>query len=171
MRHNVLQSNARRTAAAVAIAAALIPAGAALATPAQAADAPATGTGTGTAVIDPMLTIFGFGGSFGIQTGCPLLTAAALDIAGRAQATEFVSPVVDQINDACAKIAEAVPGAIEQGKTAAKPLAFINQFANPAIAQLATVVSGFGQDNNDVIAPFGRTVAGLGGTINFFQGA
>lgn len=162
MRHNILRSSGRRTAAAVAIAAvAVVPVGAAFASPAQA---------EGPAVVDPLLTIFRFGATFGIPTGCQLLTAAGLDVAGRFNAGSDVSPIVQQINSACDDLGEQSGTYIDQGKAAAAALSFINQFANPAIAQFADAVSGFGADNSELVAPFGTTIAGLGGSINFFQG-
>jgi hypothetical protein len=161
MRHNIVRRSGRRAVAVAAVAITAIPLGAAFATPAQA---------EGPAVVDPMLTIFRFGATFGIPTGCPLLTAAGLDVARRFGADAQFSPIVTQINTGCDEMAVAFGDYIDQGKKAATALSFINEFANPAIGQVATAVSGFGTDYGDVVAPFGNTVAGLGGTINFFQG-
>lgn len=166
MRHSTRPSTGRRTALlGTAAAVALVPMSLALSTPASAAEKPAP------AIIDKTLTIFDFGAGFGIPTGCQLITAVANTIAQDNGLGDQVSPVIQQINVACDEISNTAVEFIAGGKEAASSLAFINTFANPAILQFSQAVASVGADNTELIAPFGPTVAGLGGTINFFQGS
>ena len=166
MRHSTRPSIGRRTALlSTAVAMAALPAGVALSAPASAAERPAP------AIVDKTLTIFDFGAGFGIPTGCQLVTAVANTLAQDNGLGPQVSPVIQQINAACDEISTVAVEFVAGGKEAASSLAFINTFVNPAILQVSQAVAGLGADNTELIAPFGPTVAGLGATINFFQGS
>lgn len=124
-----------------------------------------------TAVVGPLLNFFEFGASVGAPVFCGTTTATLGSVFQEAGASEQGNLAVDGINSQCAEFSVQGTEWVRQGKQAQAPLApAVNPALSPAIAQMATAVTGFGDDFGPALSPFGQTVAGSGNTIAFFQG-
>lgn len=181
MRHSLHTGRDRRIGrrpivAGAALALALMPAGAALAAPGGPTVRAATWSGSGPskgqspAIVGPLLQIFTFGVSFGLPTGCQLASSTIGAGAAELGQAGAVGPVIAAINNGCTTLQGQGMALIEQGQAMSRPLNVINPYVNPMIGQVADSFTKVGNDYGPALSPFGPTIAGLGGTINFFQG-
>jgi hypothetical protein len=60
---------------------------------------------------------------------------------------------------------------LQQAIAQSQALALLNPIVNPLIAELATGLQTIGTQFAGSLSPFGPTVAGLGGTVSFFEGS
>lgn len=153
----------RRSVRILAASAALVASSALTAlTPARADD---TGTPSGTAaVLTPLLRLFQFGDVTGLPLACNAVTALLPSLAP--QSSNFAVAVANQCADLSARGGNYLAQAIEQSRA----LVLINPLVNPVIDLMSTNLEKSGQDYATSLAPFGPTVAGLGGTVAFFEG-
>ena len=156
---------AKTLAAATLAAAAVIaaPATAALASPAPAAAKPV--------VVGGLLEVFGFGTGIGLPLGCQLGTAALGSGAAYLNKAQQVSPAINEANTACSLAAAEGTILVNKAQANDTKLNALNPFVNPMIGEVANSVTQVGTNYGPALAPFGPTIAGLGGTLNFFQGS
>lgn len=141
--------------------------------PASAASKPAApraAAAQSPAIVGPLLQFFTFGSDVGLPTGCQAASsgigsgAAYFNVAGQ------LAPVISAINNGCTTIQTQADTYIAAGNKYSAALAVWNPYVNPVIAQSADSITQAGTEYGDAVAPFGPTIAGLGGTLNFFQG-
>jgi hypothetical protein len=130
----------------------------------------ADGGGESPAVVGPLLQIFTFGNDVGVPTGCQLGSSTLGSGSAELGHAAEVAPVIVAINNGCATAQTNGDTYLAKGKTTSQPLSAWNPYVNPIIGQTGDSVEQFGTDYGDALAPFGGTIAGLGATINFFQG-
>ena len=145
-------------------AAAVLPAGVASADskPAAAAQSPA--------IVGPLLQFFTFGSDVGIPTVCQAASSGIGSGAAYFKVAGQLAPVISAINNGCTTVQTQADTFIAAGNKYSAALAVWNPYVNPMIQQSADSVTQAGTDYGDAVAPFGPTIAGLGGTLNFFQG-
>ncbi|MCW2613316.1 MAG: hypothetical protein JWN08_310 [Frankiales bacterium] len=149
----------------------VLPAGSALAALEQGAGtgrAVLAAEGESPAIVGPTLGLFKFGTDIGTPIACNLATSYIAD--GAAELDQNADAAVKEINNGCSTFSTEGTKLVVQGQEASKPLAAVNEFANPAIDQVADSVAQTGTENGEVLAPMGPTIAGLGDTIRFFKG-
>ncbi|MCU1692082.1 MAG: hypothetical protein JWM64_1173 [Frankiales bacterium] len=159
---NPVSRTARTVAVLVAAAAAVVPATGAFAADAKPAARPA--------VLAPLLDTFQFGADVGLPLGCTLVLGYVRDGADLFGQAATVGVFTDAAATGCQTAADQGLALIANGRTQAAPLAAINTYANPAIGQGANSARTVGTDYATLISPFGKTVAGFGDTLDFFQG-
>jgi hypothetical protein len=130
----------------------------------------ATGQGS-TAVVSPLLRTASFGDTTGLPLACALGGSLISSVAGQANANGPASPLVAELITQCGTVSQDGAGYLQQAAAASQPLAFINPVANPAISGLASGAETVGNNYGAALAPFGPTIAGLGGPITFFEGS
>ena len=121
-------------------------------------------------LVGPTLQILTFGNNIGLPLGCQLATSAIGAGAAEYGFGSAVGPVVQAGNNGCTMVSAQGAAGLEQATTASQPLSALNPTVNPMIGQAADSVTMVGTEYGEELSPFGPTVAGLGGTINFFQG-
>jgi hypothetical protein len=163
MRHNKRGTtgrvHARRVVAALAVtgaALAVLPAGSA------SAEAPV--------VIGPLLQIFTFGADVGVPTGCQAGSAALGSGSAELGFAQQAAPVVAAVNTGCDTFQAQADKYIAIGNARSAPAAALNPYVNPMIGQAAASTDQLAADYGPALAPFGGTLAGVGATLNFFQG-
>jgi hypothetical protein len=127
---------------------------------------------TNPAVIGPIYTTLVFGAGLGLPEGCGLAVGTIILAAGEVPgASAELSPFLTDITGGCNKFALTGQAALAAGQGDLAPIAAWNPELNPVIADIAQGVQAFGTNYSDSLGPFGPTVAGLGNTINYFQGS
>ena len=121
-------------------------------------------------IIGPLLQIFTFGADVGIPTGCQAGTATAGSISAEANLATQAAPAIAAVNGGCDTTQKQADTYIAMGNKQSAPLAVLNPTVNPMIGQAATSSNQFAAQYGSALAPFGGTLAGLGATLNFFQG-
>lgn len=116
------------------------------------------------AVVGPLLDLFSFGDTVGMPLACDA-TASLISVT----ATN-ASPVATELSSECAQLSQVGETWLQQAQSESSGLVLVNPVADPAIAALASAVQTTGTNYGSSLAPFGPTVAGLGGTIAFFEG-
>lgn len=163
MRHNKRGTTGR--VHALRAVAALAAAGAALAVlPAGPASAQSP------VVVGPLLQIFTFGADVGVPTGCQAGSASLGSGSAELGFAQQVAPVISAINTGCDTFQKQADAAIATGNKQSAPLAMLNPTVNPIIGQAAASSDDFAAQYGPALAPFGGTLAGVGATLNFFQG-
>lgn len=137
--------------------------------------APAAGAATSSgnpAIVGPLLTTLTFGDQIALPTGCGLLggviEAGAAYVPGSGAA---LSPLLTELNTACSEVAAQGATDLRQASASVAPLSAWNPVLNPIIAQIGAGVQAFGTNYGQSFGPFGPTLAGFGGTINYFEGS
>lgn len=124
-----------------------------------------------TAVVTPMLGVFQYGAGSGLPLMCHvsggLVLSGSDQLAGGGQA---IGPAVSQLNDSCALMSTSGKDFFGQAIEGSRALAPVNPVVNPALAAAGDTVVRTGTDDAEILAPFGPTVAGLGGLLRFLQG-
>jgi hypothetical protein len=150
------------TLLAVAALAVAVPTGAAQAAAPKPAEHPA--------IVGPLLQIFTFGADVGIPTGCQAGTAALGSGAAYFGYAQQLGPYIGKVNNGCTTVQVQGDKYIAIGNKQSAALAAWNPYVNPVLQSTADSVTQVGTTYGDALSPFGPTIAGLGGTINFFQG-
>ena len=81
-----------------------------------------------------------------------------------------ISPLVQQLDGQCNQLSAKGSDYLQQAIAESRGLVLINPVVNPLIAGLAGGLTTTGTQEGPALAPFGPTVAGLGGTVAFFEG-
>lgn len=123
------------------------------------------------AVVTPLLMLMDFGDTLGMPEACNTGIAVLNVVAGQSGAAEQVSPLLNQLQGQCATLSQKGDGYLQQAIVASRSLAFVNPVADPVIAGLSSGLTSTGTTYSDALFPFGPTVAGLGGTVVFFEGS
>jgi hypothetical protein len=164
LRSTTQDRRAGRRASALAALTALATAGAFLVLPIAAASAESP------VVVGPLLQIFTFGSDVGIPTGCQAGTATAGSASAEANLAQQAAPAIAAVNSGCDTVQLQADTYIAMGNKQSAPLTALNPTVNPVIAQAAASSDQFAAQYGPALAPFGGTLAGLGATVNFFQG-
>lgn len=121
-------------------------------------------------VVGPLLQIFTFGADVGVPTGCQAGSASLGSGSAELGFAQQVAPVISAINTGCDTFQKQADAAIATGNKQSAPLAMLNPTVNPIIGQAAASSDDFAAQYGPALAPFGGTLAGVGATLNFFQG-
>jgi hypothetical protein len=127
-------------------------------------------TSTSAAVVDPLLQLLLFGNNVGLPLACEDLGSLVSTAAGDAGFSGQISPILAQFSNQCQALQHEGATSLQAAETQSEQLALLNPLLDPAIAGLASGVQNFGNNYGSSLAPFGPTIAGLGGTIAFFEG-
>ena len=159
--------------AAIAVAGLSVLTPLALLAPAGASSA-ATGnsgnSGSG-AVITPLLKMFYFGNNVGLPLACSDAGSVVSILGTQTGGTATSSAIVTELDGLCQQLSSQGGGYLQQAIAQSRALTMINPVVNPLIADLATGLSTVGTQEGGSLSPFGPTVAGLGGTVTFFEGS
>jgi hypothetical protein len=124
------------------------------------------------ALVGPLLQTLYFGDGLAVPEVCGLtvgvIGAGAAYVPGSGAE---LSPFLAELNSDCSKIATEGQAFIAQWQAASAPLEALNPVLAPEIAQIGQGVQAFGTNYSASLGPFGPTVAGLGNTIDFFEGS
>jgi len=139
--------------------------------PAQSATASGnTGSGASAAAVTPLLNMFEFGDTLGLPLACSDAGSVVSIIGTETGSSKGLSPLVQQLDGQCNQLSAKGSGYLQQAIAESRGLALINPAVNPLIADLAGGLTTTGTQEGPALAPFGPTVAGLGGTVAFFEG-
>lgn len=130
----------------------------------------AEGPPESTAIVTPMLGVFQFGAGSGLPLLCSVTGGIVTTGADRFESGEAADPAVSQLIDSCTLTSASGSEFFAQAIEASRALAPLNPLVNPALAAAGDTVVRTGTDDAAVLAPFGPTVAGLGGLLRFLQG-
>jgi hypothetical protein len=172
-RSKPLRSKRPHLLAAVAAAGLGVVAPLALLSPAGASGAPAGNTGNSgsSAVVTPLLKMFEFGNSIGLPLMCSDAGSIVSIIGSQTGGTAVSSKLVTELDSQCQQLSSKGGDYLQQAIAQSRALTLINPAVNPLIAALATALSTVGTQEGPEMSPFGPTVAGLGGTVTFFEGS
>jgi hypothetical protein len=134
------------------------------------ASADTSASGPSPAVVGPLLNFFYFGDNIGAPLVCSVVAAAVGDGAAEYGFATEASTLVNAINSGCASFSAEGAQVIAMGQADDSPLAAINPYANPVVQSTGSSVTQAADTAGPAINPFGPTVAGLGGTIEWFEG-
>lgn len=152
---------------------ALSPAGASGSTTANSGSTGNTGTGTtgSGALITPLLELFEFGNNVGLPLACSDAGSIVSIIGTQTGGSTASSALVTQLDSLCAQLSSKGGDELQQAIAQSRALTLLNPVVNPLIATLAKALSTVGTQYEGSLSPFGPTVAGLGGTVTFFEGS
>jgi hypothetical protein len=164
-----LRSKRPHVLAAVAAAGLGVVAPLALLSPAGASGAPAGNSGNSgsSAVVTPLLKMFAFGNSIGLPLACSDAGSIVSIIGSQTGGTAVSSKLVTELDSQCQQLSSKGGDYLQQAMAQSRALTLIN----PLISALATALSTVGTQEGPEMSPFGPTVAGLGGTVTFFEGS
>lgn len=131
---------------------------------------PGSGGNSSAAVVTPLLKFFEFGNTIGLPLACSDSSSIVSIIGAQSGAAAATSPLVTQLNNDCATLSSEGGTYLNQAIAESQSLALINPAVNPLLAALSSSFSTVGTNDGPALAPFGPTVAGLGGTVAFFEG-
>ena len=144
-----------------------------LLSPAGASSAPTGNTGNSgsSAVVTPLLKMFEFGNSIGLPLMCSDAGSIVSIIGSQTGGTAVSSKLVTELDSQCQQLSAKGGDYLQQAIAQSQALTLINPVVNPLISALATALSTTGTQEGAELSPFGPTVAGLGGTVTFFEGS
>lgn len=145
----------------------------ALLSPVGASGAPTSNSGNSgsAAVVTPLLKMFKFGNAIGLPLACSDAGSIVSIIGSQAGATAVSSQLVTELDTQCQQLSSMGGTFLQQAIEQSRALSLLNPVVNPLIAALSTAFSTVGTQEGPSMAPFGPTVAGLGGTVAFFEGS
>jgi hypothetical protein len=145
----------------------------ALLSPAVASGAPTGNTGNSgrAAVVTPLLDMFKFGNAIGLPLACSDTGSIVSIIGTQTGGTAVASKLVTELDSQCNELSSKGGDYLEQAIAQSQALTLLNPVVNPLISALATALSTVGTQEGASLSPFGPTVAGLGGTVTFFEGS
>ena len=146
----------------------LSPAGASSSTTADSGNTGNTGSG---AVITPLLELFTFGDNIGLPLACSDAGSVISIIGTQTGGTAASSALVTKLDSLCAELSSKGGNYLQEAIAQSRALTLLNPVVNPLIATLAKTLSTVGTQYGGSLSPFGPTVAGLGGTVTFFEGS
>ncbi len=129
-----------------------------------------TGSGSGAAVVTPLMKFFEFGNTVGLPLLCSDAGSVVSIFGAQSGTAAGTSPIVTELDTECAQLASQGSTYLQQAITESESLELINPYVDPLIGDLSTGLSTVGNQYGSSLAPFGPTVAGLGGTVAFFEG-
>ena len=129
-----------------------------------------TGSGASAAGVTPLLNMFEFGDTFGLPLACSDAGSVVSIIGAESDSSQSISPLVVQLDSQCSQLSSEGSGYLQQAIAESQGLALINPAVNPLITALSGGLTTTGTQEGPALAPFGPTVAGLGGTVAFFEG-
>jgi hypothetical protein len=141
---------------------------------AAAANASSADTGSSpasAAIVSPLLKFFEFGNSIGFPLACSDAGSIVSIIGSQSGAAKVSSPLVTELDLECAQVSSAGGKYLQQAMTESQSLALLNPLVNPLIQDLSGALVTVGTQDGPSLSPFGPTVAGLGGTVAFFEGS
>jgi hypothetical protein len=116
------------------------------------------------AVITPLLDMLDFGDNTGLPLACD-------DTASLLSNQSAASSIAVELVTECQALSQLGDGYLQQAIAESDGLTFINPSLDPAIAQLASELQNVGNNYGPSLSPFGPTVAGLGGTVAYYEGS
>jgi hypothetical protein len=145
----------------------------ALLTPAGASSASTGNTGNSGsgAVVTPLLEIFKFGNAVGLPLACSDAGSIVSIIGSQTGGTAVASKLVTQLDTLCQELSSKGGDYLQQAIAQSRALTLLNPLVNPLISDLAKAANTVGTQEAGSLSPFGPTVAGLGGTVTFFEGS
>jgi hypothetical protein len=142
---------------------------------------PASGASTGStgstgntgsaAVVTPLLKFFEFGNAVGLPLLCSDSGSIVSIFGAQTETSSATSPLVTELDSQCSQLSSQGGGYLQQAIAESRSLTLVNPVVDPLIADLSTGLSTGGTEFGASLAPFGPTVAGLGGTVAFFEGS
>ena len=169
------RSRSRRSHVVAAVAAVALSAFAPLAhhAPASAASAPTGNSGNSGsgAVVTPLLEIFKFGNAVGLPLACSDAGSIISIIGSQTGGTSVASKLVTELDSQCQQLSSKGGDYLQQAIAQSRAMTLLNPVVNPLIAALAKALNTTGTQEEASLSPFGPTVAGLGGTVTFFEGS
>jgi hypothetical protein len=174
--HRVRRPNAVVSVAAIALGTLasivfLSPAGASSSTTANSGNTGTTGTTGSGALITPLLELFEFGNNVGLPLACSDAGSVVSIIGTQTGGSAAASALVTQLDSLCAQLSSKGGDELQQAIAQSRALTLLNPVVNPLIATLAKALNTVGTNYEGSLSPFGPTVAGLGGTVTFFEGS
>jgi hypothetical protein len=141
--------------------------------PADASNSPDGNTGnTGSsAVVTPLLEMFQFGNAVGLPLACSDAGSIVSIIGTQTGGTAVASKLVTELDDQCQQLSSKGGDYLQQAIAQSRALTLLNPVVNPLISNLAKALNTVGTQEEGSLSPFGPTVAGLGGTVTFFEGS
>jgi hypothetical protein len=130
-----------------------------------------TGNSGNAAVVTPLLEMFKFGNAIGLPLMCSDAGSIVSIIGSQTGGTAVASQLVTELDSQCNELSSKGGDYLQQAIAQSRALTLINPVVNPLIAALATSLSTVGTQEEGSLSPFGPTVAGLGGTVTFFEGS
>lgn len=146
----------------------LSPAGASSSTTANSGNTGNTGSG---AVITPLLELFEFGNNVGLPLACSDAGSVVSILGTQTGGSAISSALVTKLDSLCAELASKGGDELQQAIAQSRALTLLDPVVNPLIAALAKALNMVGTQYEGSLSPFGPTVAGLGGTVTFFEGS
>jgi len=145
----------------------------ALVSPSGASSAPTGNTGnTGSAAaVTPLLEIFKFGNAVGLPLACSDAGSVVSIIGSQTGGTAVASKLVTELDSQCNQLSSKGGDYLQQAIAQSRALTLLNPVVNPLISALAKALNTVGTQEEGSLSPFGPTVAGLGGTVTFFEGS
>jgi hypothetical protein len=128
-------------------------------------------TDSSAAVVTPLLEFFEFGNTIGTPLICSDAGSVVSIIGIQGGAGKVSTPLVNELSALCARVVAQGNGYLKQGVSQSEVLSPINPVVNPLIAALSNGFNTVGTNYGASLSPFGPTVAGLGGTVAFFEGS
>jgi hypothetical protein len=141
--------------------------------PAGATSAPTGNTGNSGsgAVITPLLQLFEFGNTVGLPLLCSDAGSVISIIGTQTGGASASSKLVTELDSQCNELATKGGNYLQEAISKSRALTLLNPAVNPLIADLSKAFKLAGTQYAGSLAPFGPTVAGLGGTVAFFEGS
>lgn len=130
-----------------------------------------SGGGSSTAVVTPLLEMFVFGNTIGLPLACNDAGSVVSIIGAQTQSSKVLSPLLVELDKSCGQFSTQGNGYLQQAIAESRALLLLNPVVDPFIADLAGGLTTIGTQYGPSLSPFGPTVAGLGGTVAFFEGA
>lgn len=130
-----------------------------------------TGNSGNAAVVTPLLEMFKFGNAIGLPLACSDAGSIISIIGSQTDGTAVASKLVTELDNQCNELSSKGGGYLQQAIAQSQALTLLNPVVNPLIAALAKGLSTVGTQEGASLSPFGPTVAGLGGTVTFFEGS
>lgn len=130
-----------------------------------------SGNSGSAAVVTPLLEMFKFGNAIGLPLACSDAGSIVSIIGSQAGGTAVSSKLVTELDSQCNELSSKGGDYLTQAIAQSQALTLLNPVVNPLISALATALSTVGTQEGASLSPFGPTVAGLGGTVSFFEGS
>jgi hypothetical protein len=123
------------------------------------------------AVVTPLLEIFKFGNAVGLPLACSDAGSIISIIGSQTGGTSVASKLVTELDNQCQQLSSKGGDYLQQAIAQSRAMTLLNPVVNPLIAALAKALNTVGTQEEGSLSPFGPTVAGLGGTVTFFEGS
>ena len=130
-----------------------------------------TGDSGSGAVVTPLLELFYFGNNVGLPLACSDAGSVVSILGSQTGGAAASSALVTQLDGLCQQLSSQGGNYLQQAIAQSRAMTLINPVMNPLIADLATALNTTGTQYEGSLSPFGPTVAGLGGTVTFFEGS